>query len=85
MKVNRLPKVGETIAANAVVRAYGGKGANTAVAASRLGATTSMMGQVGNDGDGQGYISYLQKEEKIDISGVKILEDVPTGQAFILS
>ena len=44
-----------------------------------------MMGQVGNDGDGQGYISYLQKEEKIDISGVKVLEDVPTGQAFILS
>ena len=52
LKVNRLPKIGETIASEAVVRAYGGKGANTAVAAARLGASTCMMGQVGNDGDG---------------------------------
>ena len=44
LKVRRLPKVGETIAANAVERAYGGKGANAAVAAARLGATTCMLG-----------------------------------------
>ena len=52
LKVNRLPKIGETIASEAVVQAFGGKGANTAVTAARLGASTCMMGQVGNDGDG---------------------------------
>ena len=85
LKVKRLPQIGETIAANAVERAYGGKGANAAVAASRLGGTVTMLGQVGNDGDGQGYVSYLQKEEKVEISGVKVLEGIPTGQAFIMS
>ena len=35
LKVQQLPLVGETIAANAVERAYGGKGANSAVAAAR--------------------------------------------------
>ena len=59
LKVQKLPLVGETIAATSMERAYGGKGANQAVAAARLGASTSMLGQVGNDGDGQGYISHL--------------------------
>ena len=59
LKVNRLPKVGETIGSEGIVRAWGGKGANTAVATARLGGSTSMLGQVGNDEDGQGYISYL--------------------------
>ena len=52
LKVHRLPQVGETIASNAVVKAYGGKGANQAVAASRLGGSVSMLGQVGEDNDG---------------------------------
>ena len=44
LKVKKLPKVGETIAADDVELAYGGKGANTAVATARLGAKTSFLG-----------------------------------------
>ena len=44
MKVQRLPKVGETISSNDIEKAYGGKGANAAVAAARLGAKTHMLG-----------------------------------------
>ena len=52
LKVQRLPQVGETIASSEVVKAYGGKGANQAVAAARLGGSVSMLGQVGEDNDG---------------------------------
>ena len=44
LKVKKLPMVGETIASDGVVYAFGGKGANTAVAAAKLGVTTRMMG-----------------------------------------
>jgi len=57
LKIQQLPKEGETIAANDdVVKAFGGKGANQAVGAARASnkdqVNVTMLGQIGNDSEG---------------------------------
>lgn len=79
----RLPVQGETILGKKVYFIPGGKGANQAVAAARLGADTMMIGALGNDEFGKSLFSSLKKE-KIDVTGVKQVDHVHSGIASIL-
>jgi len=78
----RLPGPGETVGGGRLTRDAGGKGANQAAAASRLGARTSMVGAVGDDADGRAMLAALA-EAGVDTSGVSTVGD-PTGTALIV-
>jgi ribokinase len=80
--VGRLPGPGETVLGGQAVIAPGGKGANQAVAAARLGAATTMAGCVGEDEFG-GPILLGLATEGIEINGVRRLPGVATGLALI--
>lgn len=79
---DRFPDDGETLVGSAYVQGFGGKGANQAVMASRLGADTAFIGCVGNDDLGHATIANFT-ERGIDASGVAILDDHNTGVAPI--
>ena len=55
VNVDEMPKKGQTLIGSNFKEVPGGKGANQAVAASRLGANVCMVGKVGSDGFGQKY------------------------------
>ncbi len=57
-----IPKVGETLSGNNFFSAHGGKGANQAVAAARLGGSVVMCGCIGDDGFGKEAIAALQSD-----------------------
>lgn len=59
--VDHLPQVGETMHSQSFMKGFGGKGANQAVAAGRLGAAVAMVSMVGGDGDGVDYLAQLKK------------------------
>ena len=82
VSVGRLPGPGETILGGQAVIAPGGKGANQAVAAARLGADTAMAGCVGEDEFG-GPILLALAAEGIEVKGVRRLPGVATGLALI--
>jgi ribokinase len=81
-RVPRLPRDGETLLANGYDRALGGKGANQAVSAARYGVAVAKVGCVGDDADG-GRLTGALAAEGIDISGVQVRTDAPTGVAHI--
>src|SRR5712691_5514606 len=62
VQVARLPKPGETVAGDSLLRAPGGKGANQAVAAARMGAAVTMVGRVGRDSFGRELKRSLRDE-----------------------
>ncbi len=81
VKVEELPKLGETIFGDDFYESCGGKGANQAVAISKLGMETEMIGMVGKDSQGEKLIQNLNKY------GIKsdniIKSDDLTGRAII--
>ena len=79
---SRLPFLGETINGNNFFTAGGGKGANQAVAAARLGIPTKIVGRVGNDSFGQQLLANLQTAH-VDIADVVVDENIHTGVAVI--
>lgn len=78
----RFPKQGETVLGNLYTTVPGGKGANQAVAAARLGGKVGMIGAVGTDPFGDDLASNL-KNEGINTGGIKRVEG-PSGIANIL-
>lgn len=78
---DRLPRPGETVLGGRFAVHDGGKGANQAVAAARVGARVTMIGAVGSDAHGQRSIAALDAEG-IDTSRIRHL-DGPTGVAII--
>jgi ribokinase len=69
-RVSRAPGRGETVADGVLTRQPGGKGANQAVAAARLGARARMIGAVGTDELG-GYLKDAIADADVDVSGVQ--------------
>ncbi len=78
-----MPGPGETILGKGFSTSPGGKGANQAVAAARLGANVSMVGRVGDDAFG-GELVENMKAEGIDCEHVRVTENTPTGVAVIV-
>lgn len=79
---NRVPKQGETVYGQAFETTFGGKGANQAVAAARLGGQVKMFGCVGGDQFGEETKANLA-ENGVDVSSVKTIENTTTGSAHI--
>ncbi len=78
----RMPEAGETIEAPAFAIGAGGKGANQAVAAARLGAAVTMVSAVGDDVFGASTISSMQRAG-IDTTHVREVAGVASGVAPI--
>lgn len=81
-QVDKLPQKGETVIASNYKISLGGKGANQAVAAKRLGAEVAMIGAVGKLDGGQDIVKKLENDG-IDVSGILIVDDEVTGNAMI--
>ena len=77
-----LPEPGATVLGGGAAYAPGGKGANQAVAAARLGAVVAMIGCVGDDDFG-GRLRTALKGEGVADEGVRTVAGVPTGLAMI--
>ena len=82
LTVPRLPRPGETILGERLGRYPGGKGANQAVAAARLGGQVALVGRVGGDDFGPGLVENL-RANGVDASGVKPDNSSATGAALI--
>lgn len=78
-RCERLPRPGETVTGAEFERVAGGKGANQAVAAARLGASVRFVGRVGRDD----FVLRSLEREGVDISGV-VRDDGESGVALIL-
>jgi ribokinase len=80
---NRVPAVGETLIGNDFHTFFGGKGANQAVAAARLGANVHMIGKVGDDAFGRQLRDALA-EDGVNVEAVDVVEG-SSGVALIVT
>ncbi len=81
--VQRMPEAGETVHGDKFFMTGGGKGANQAAAAARLGAEVRMVGRVGDDDFGRTLLDAL-RSEGIDVDGVAPDSSNGTGVAVIM-
>ena len=81
-KVETFPKAGETIKGVSYLQTMGGKGANQALAAHRLGREVKFISCLGKDPNGLNAMSYYRKEG-LDASLSLVVEDTPSGVALI--
>jgi ribokinase len=83
MKMERLPKVGETVTDSIFMQVFGGKGANQAVGAARAGGKVTFVSCVGDDKFADLMIENF-KQDGIDTDFVFKEKDVATGAALIM-
>jgi ribokinase len=83
VRVAALPRPGETVPGADAVLSMGGKGANQAVAAARLGADVLLIGCLGADTFGEAARQALMAE-KVDLAGVQVIPSAATGVALIM-
>ncbi len=78
-----LPRAGETVTGASLARHPGGKGANQALAAEKLGAEVCLIGRVGDDAMADEALALLE-DFGVDLSGVASDVAAPTGVALIV-
>lgn len=81
--LDRFPRPGETVLAQELAVAHGGKGSNQAVQAARCGAPVAIIAALGTDAEGAAALA-LWSAEGIEASGVRRAQERPTGTAVIL-
>jgi ribokinase len=82
IKARALPKAGETVVGESFHEAPGGKGANQAIGAARLGARTAFIGRVGDDDRGRRALATL-RDEHVAIEHCVVDREAATGVALI--
>lgn len=82
VSVEEIPGAGETLFGSELCYYPGGKGANQAVAAARLGAPVTFLGKVGEDAAGEQLVKALKKSG-IDVSHIEVSAGQTTGAAMI--
>jgi len=83
LRADHMPAPGETVLGDGFATSPGGKGANQAVAAARLGARCAMIGRVGADAFGEQLVAAL-KAENVDCENVAVTEEAATGVAMVV-
>jgi ribokinase len=83
MRVDHLPRTGETVLGKGYRMDYGGKGSNQAVGCARLGARVSFVAKMGKDSFAD-MAMELYRDEGVDASHVKQTAGAPTGVGFIM-
>lgn len=82
-RVERFPQAGETVEGKHFMLAMGGKGANQALAAHKLGGKVKFITSMGDDLNGENALKYYQKEG-LDVKSSLIIKGTPSGTATIL-
>jgi len=83
VRSGRMPAPGETVLGEGFKTSPGGKGANQAVAAARLGGRVAMIARVGDDAFGEELLANL-RQEGVDCGAVGTSPQTPTGVAMII-
>lgn len=83
VRAPKIPRPGETVLGSDFKQVPGGKGANQADAAAKLGAETAMLGAVGKDSMGNQLIRSLEKDG-VNVDKVLVKDNLPTGVAAIV-
>ncbi|MEM8833384.1 MAG: ribokinase, partial [Pseudomonadota bacterium] len=81
--VKRLPKQGETVIADRYLIGPGGKGANQALAAARMGVKTALVAKTGDDANSVRVLNNLKRNE-VMTSGIAKSDELPTGTSTII-
>lgn len=81
-RLERFPVAGETVEGKHFLQAMGGKGANQAIAAYKLGGDVKFITSLGKDANGENTLKYY-RGEGLDVEASLIVEDTPSGTAMI--